>query len=81
MSATPTRFEVKRFGKVQTVDVCPTCLGRGAKWIDGDPERYPEGRPQTVRDLGRVDQARAKRLGLSVSSIWPCVTCGGEGYR
>lgn len=78
---TESRVKMKRFGAEQEVDICPSCLGRGAKWIDDDPIRYPGGRPQVVRDLARGDQFRAKRLKLEMSSIWPCVTCQGDGYR
>lgn len=63
-------------------DTCPVCAGRGAKWLSDERtlEVFPQGRPETVRDLHPRDQARARRYGLNPTSVWPCVRCDGFGY-
>lgn len=68
---------VMRWGKESSAKVCPSCVGRGAKWmeVEGDPG----GRPQLVRDLRGIEKARAVRFGMRPGQIWPCMACGGEG--
>jgi len=76
MTAT-TRRTVLRFGKEAEVDLCPTCLGQGSKWIDDGSE---DGRPTLVRDLKGMERARALRT-HRLAQIWPCLTCQGEGVK
>jgi len=74
------RITVSRFGRETTVDVCPSCLGRGSKWIN-DESQQGAGRPTVVRDLRGIEKAQAARWRMKPHEIWPCVACQGEGYR
>lgn len=79
MTSARMKVTAKRFGNVVEADLCPACLGRGAKQVED--ELMPGGRSQQVRDLRGFERHQARQRDMKPSDIWPCVTCGGEGYR